>query len=97
MYEQAFQAFLASDQSKEAIISATKASWGGSGYSVELFADGHFRVLWNGEIGNLYQSPGRLLRILPLTEDEYSEDFEDSCFENAINQLKEQWAEDAAE
>jgi hypothetical protein len=38
-------------------------SWGGGYYAVELFPDGHWRVLWSGEIGNRYQSPGVILTV----------------------------------
>jgi hypothetical protein len=51
------------------IISSTKAGFGGSGYSVELFADGHWRVMWDNQIGNLYNSPGMIVR-LPQCSDE---------------------------
>ena len=70
MLEEALKKFLESPGFPEAIVSSTQASWGGSGYSVELFVDGSYRVLWDGTIGNLYESPGVILRILPLADEE---------------------------
>jgi hypothetical protein len=62
------EVFMASGDFKAGCISATKASWSGSGYSVELFQDGTWRVLWNNEIGNLYKTPGVILG-LPTPDD----------------------------
>jgi len=70
--KQTLEAFLASDEFSESLVKATKASWGGSGYSVELFEDGHWRVLWNNEIGNLYQSPGTILGLPTLDDNDYT-------------------------
>ena len=72
-FKQTLEAFLASDEFPEALVKATKASWGGSGYSVELFEDGSWRVLWNNEIGNLYESPGTILGLPTLDDDDYSQ------------------------
>src|SRR5258707_14134116 len=77
-WEQAMQIrlleiFLKSDDFKEGVISATKAGWGGSGYSVELFPDGTWRVLWDNEIGNLYNSPGEIMRLSKLNDNDYQE------------------------
>jgi len=69
----ALEAFLASDDFAEGIVSATKASWGGSGYSVELFEDGSHRVLWDNQIGNLYESPGVILGLSTLSCDDMNE------------------------
>lgn len=89
--KKAFYSFLENSQETEAaIISSTKASWGGSGYSVELFPDGHYRVLWDGQIGNLYESPGLIVEIPPLGEEEYDEE-NGHFFENAIGELEERF------
>lgn len=42
--KEAFESFV-SGNFESVCDSATQASWGGSGYSVELFDDGHCRVL----------------------------------------------------
>lgn len=60
------EAFLASPDLKSGVISSTKASWAGSGYSVELFPDGTWQVLRNNQIGNLYVSPGEILKLPAL-------------------------------
>ena len=48
---------------EQAVKDSTSAGFGGSGYSVELFEDGTFRVLWDGQIGNLYVSNGVILGV----------------------------------
>lgn len=63
--------FLESPDFGEGCKSATKASWGGSGYSVELFPDGHWRLLWDNEIGNRYESPGTILGLPTLDDNDY--------------------------
>lgn len=70
-FEQTLEQFLASNDFADALIKATRASWGGSGYSVELFPDGHWRVLWNNEIGNKYDSPGVILGLPTLDDNDY--------------------------
>ena len=88
--EKALQAFCDSEDLEEAILASTQASWGGSGYSVELFPDGHYEVLSNNQIGNKYVSPGFIIPIPVLTEDEYSEDDPElSYFDAAIDELKD--------
>ena len=53
---------------EEAIDMATSQSYGGSGtVRVELFKDGTYRVL--PDVGNLYNSPGLLVAVSPLSED----------------------------
>ena len=49
---------------------ATKASWGGGGYSVELFPDGTWRNLWNNQIGNKYETSGIILGLPTLSEED---------------------------
>lgn len=74
----------------EAILSATRAGWAGSGYSLELHPDGSYRVLWDEKIGNLYITPGVILSIPALTEDEWDgsdEGVETAYFNKAINEL----------
>ena len=97
---EAFESFMTNRAVLEqAILSSTKASWGGSGYSVELFPDGTYRVLWDNQIGNLYHSRGIIVAIPPLASDEYSQEDEngehdagaisDPFFDNAKAALRE--------
>ncbi|MEW6498558.1 MAG: hypothetical protein AB1589_39580 [Cyanobacteriota bacterium] len=82
---------------EEAIASSTKASWGGSGYSVELFPDGNYRVLWDGQIGNLYNSPGVIIGVSPCSDDDWDEDESIRFYDNAIEDMDakfEQWKAD---
>lgn len=63
---------------KEGILKSTRAGWGGSGYSVELFPDGTYQVLWDNQIGNLYDSPGWIFSLPKLNSDTY-DDYHDDC------------------
>jgi len=69
--------YLKSDDFKAGVIASTRASWNGSGYSVELLYDGTWANIWNNSIGNLYDSPGVLLRIPTFTDD--------GTYEEAVN------------
>lgn len=89
-FKSAFDKFMTEDF-KSAVKSSTIASWAGSGYSVELFPDGRYRLLWNNDIGNLYQPPGIILPIPVLNDDEW--DFENSYFGNVEEILKEDFDE----
>lgn len=82
----AYNAFV-SEAIEDAIESSTKASWGGSGYSVELFANGTYRVLWDNQIGNLYDSPGAIIKIPPCSDEEWGESDIDRFYGNAIEKL----------
>jgi hypothetical protein len=69
---QALDAFIADNGGQtfqDAVNNSTTAGFGGSGYSVELFEDGTFRVLWDNEIGNLYASPGLILAVPQFDQD----------------------------
>jgi hypothetical protein len=74
-YSQILEQYIKSADFKTGVIASTKASWGGSGYSVELFEDGTWRNLWNNEIGNRYNTPGIIL-ALPVLSDENPSDEE---------------------
>jgi hypothetical protein len=67
------QQFVQSEEFVQAVISATQAGFGGSGYSVEFFEDGSHRLLWNGQIGNLYQSPGEIIPVPQLSTEQVAE------------------------
>lgn len=86
----AFESFMNNDF-ESACDSATKASWGGSGYSVELFDDGHYRVLWDNQIGNLYDSPGMILGISELGDDEWDDDPSMRFYDNAEEEMREKF------
>ena len=72
------QQFAQSAEFVDAVVSATQAGFSGSGYSAEFFADGSHRVLWNGQIGNLYESAGEIVPVPQLSQDEVMEADEDN-------------------
>lgn len=61
--------YLKSPDFKDGVIASTKASWSGSGYSVELFYNGSWRNLWNNSIGNKYESRESIILALPTLDD----------------------------
>lgn len=69
----ALEAFLTSPAFEQGVIASTRASWSGSGFSVELFPDGSFSTLWDAQIGNLYESPGTILALPALDDDDLQE------------------------
>ena len=87
-FQKAFDRFMQNDF-ESAVDSATKASWSGSGYSVELFPDGTYRVLWDAAIGNLYETPGVILGIRALGEDEWDDDESLRFYDNAEDYMRE--------
>lgn len=90
-FSAAFEAFMATE-AEEAIISSTRAGWGGSGCSVELSQNGTFHVLWNNQIGNLYHSEGVIIGVPQLGDDEYNSDDEAlSMFDEALDNLRERF------
>jgi hypothetical protein len=90
--KEAFNKFM-SEAVKSAILSSTKASWGGSFYWVELFSDGDYQILGDGSIGNLYDSPGILLSIPALDDDCYDEDEDLIFYNNAMEELEAKFNE----
>lgn len=89
--KQAFNSFM--DESFEsAVDSSTKASWGGSGYSVELFDDGTYRVLWDNQIGNRYDSPGLILSIPTLDSEEWDDDPSIRFYGNVEQEIRDSFA-----
>lgn len=85
--QKVFESFM-EQEFESAVDSATRASWGGDGYSVELFNSGKYRVLYNGEIGNLYYSPGLILPIPFLGQDEWDEDPTLRFYDNAEKEMR---------
>jgi len=65
----AFESFINGNDFQPAVEKSTSAGFGGSGYSVELFEDGTYRILWDNEIGNLYMSDGIILSIPQYNDD----------------------------
>ena len=86
-FQSSFDNFMQSSF-EEAVVSSTKASWGGSGYSVELLKSGTFRVLWDNEIGNLYDSPGIILLVPSLGDGDWDEDPSIRFFDNAEDEME---------
>lgn len=97
MFRQALDAFLDSGEFEEAVIMSTKAGFGGSGYSVELFGNGTWRVLWDNQIGNLYSSPGMMVGIPQYDEDtladidKYGDDADLSFALDEIKDTMREW------
>jgi hypothetical protein len=89
----AFEAFMKNDF-KSAVDSATKASWGGNGYFVELFDTGAYRVPSDGSIGNLYYSPGLVLGVPALTDEEWDEDSSVRYYDGAEELMREKFQEE---
>jgi hypothetical protein len=91
--------FLASDDFKAGVISSSKAFWRGSGYSVELLPNGRYQVLWNNQIGRLYETPGVILSLPVLADEdedmaEYIDDGagnEDDYLAEAFGAMKEEF------
>ena len=95
------EAFLDSGaEFEQAVLSSTTAGFNNSGYSVELFTDGTWRVLWDNEIGNLYRSPGIIISIPQYDQDTLNDmdvygDDADLSF--ALDEIKEAMRERLAE
>lgn len=88
----AFDSFMA-ESFESAVDSSTEAAYGGSGYSVELFEDGSYRVLWNNQIGNLYDSEGLIIGIPPLSESD--DDIDNGRFyDNAEQEMKDKFTQE---
>lgn len=85
--ESAYEKFVG-EGIEEAIKSATLAS---QGYSVELFPNGSYRLLWDNQIGNLYESPGVIIGIPVCGDSEFSDDDDEWFFDNAIEAFEEKF------
>lgn len=97
--KQALETFINSTDFEQAVKDSTTAGFSGSGYSVELFEDGTYRVLWNNQIGNLYRSLGLILGVPEFDQDtvndmsEYGDDADLSfALEQAEAELREAYA-----
>lgn len=80
-FENTLEAFISSSEFEQAVKDSTTAGFGGSGYSVEVFEDGTWRVLWNNQIGNRYVSPGIILAIPQFDEETINDwtEYGDAC------------------
>ena len=88
-FVKAFNAFMG-ERFEEACISSTKAGWANRSYSVELLEDGSYRVQPTGDFGNLYQSPGIVLKVAQLTDDEWECNY---FFDNAVEEMETAFSE----
>jgi len=94
---EAYQVFRA-EVIEDAIIKSTKASWGGSDYSVELLPSGDFNIIY--QVGNLYITPGVILKIPPCSDSDWDENENLIFFDNAIENFDlnfEEWKSDYLE
>jgi hypothetical protein len=94
--QEAFKNFMSNDF-EDAADSSTKVSWGGSGYSVELFKSGDYRVLWDNQIGNLYSSPGLILKVPSLDSEEWDEDPSIRFYGNAESEMRDSFSQKMAD
>ena len=69
--------FVQSSEFVGAILSSTRASFSGSGYSVEFFNNGEHRLLWDGSIGNLYYHPNSVIIRVPTLSEEQIDEMDD--------------------
>jgi hypothetical protein len=88
--------FLASEDYLQGCVSATRAAYGGGGYSVELFRNGEWRVMDNSQIGNRYDSPGLIIGLPTFESAAYGTETHEEE-ENAIREAAECFADDEKE
>ena len=80
----ALDKFCDSNEFADAVVQSTQASFDGSGYSVELFKDETYRILWDGHIGNAYVSSGVIISI-PAYPQEVIEAMDDSAYDVSVD------------
>lgn len=89
--KEAFESFMA-EEFKSAVISSTKASWGGSGYSVLLYNNGAYKVLWDKYADNvLDRESAVVIKVPPLSDEDYSEDPSECFFGYVTEALREKF------
>lgn len=93
--QETFEEFM-SEAFEKSVDQSTQAGWGGSGYSVELLSDS-YRVLWDNQIGNQYDSPGLILGIPQLGDEEWDEDPTIRFYDNAEEEMRAKFQESLAE
>lgn len=73
--KQALENFLTNDEDfADAVVKSTIAAFSGSSFGIEFFGDGTYRVP-RSQIGNCYESTGRILSVIGL----HDEDYRDLC------------------
>jgi hypothetical protein len=82
-YKKAFVEFLNSTEIRVAIRVATELV--DSSIYVELF-NGTYRVLYS--VGNRYDTKGLMIGIPGVSDEEWDDDYELICYENAINEIE---------
>jgi len=82
-YKEAFAAFKSIDI-RVAIREATKLV--NSSIYVELFDDGNYRVVYS--VGNRYDTPGMMIGIPGVSDEEWDDDCHLIFYENAINEIE---------
>lgn len=94
---QAFMWFMQPDNFKQAVDKATVSSWSGNEYFVELFESGDYRLIPGMSLGNLYDTPGMILKVPHLTDEEWDDDesirYYDAAHDYLVNSFQEKWAE----
>jgi len=94
---EAYQVFRA-ELIEDGIIKSTKASWEGNSYSVEMLPSGDFNIIY--QVGNVYVSPGVILKIPPCSDSDWDENENLIFFDNAIENFDlnfEEWKSDYLE
>ena len=91
-YQKAFDLFMAYEFSL-ACDKATKASYSMSGYTLEICSDGTYKVIWDNYLSNQYNSPGILLGIPPLTEEEVDDDPDLNFYDRAEEAMRDKFEE----
>lgn len=63
-YSKALSSFLSNKaEVVESLIKSTIAFINDSGYTIELFEDGTYQIIWDDMLGNKYESPGLLVPL----------------------------------
>jgi hypothetical protein len=97
MFQESFDNFMAGGF-ESAVESSTRAGWSGAGnfYYVELFRDGSYSVHWSCNVGNLYDSPGLMLAVPQLGQEDWDDDPDLRYYDNAEQEMRDWFAEQVA-
>ena len=96
--EEAFERFLEYDF-EQAVIQSTEEEWANHNNCVllEIFNDGSYRLLLSRTTGNHYCSPGLIMKVPGLGEDEWDDDPSMCYFEPTLLWIKEMFEAKIAE